>query len=233
MIDRPPVPTRPGLVGRALSAQAAQPRGLLGRALGRLWVTESAAINDRAIALLGVTEGDRVLEIGFGPGRAVHELAARGAAVTGVDPAPAMLAAARRRNAAAVRAGQVHLLVGHADALPAPDAAFDAVLAVHCLYFWRDLDAGLREIRRVLTDGGRVVLTFLAAEHGLPHRFDPVVYRVPTTARTRRAMEAAGFVGIVVDPGPHGVVHVTAHAHPASFPDPHAGTGEVADSVLR
>ena len=45
---------RPGLVGRAVSAQASRPHGLLGRALGHLWVRETAAVNDRAIELLGL-----------------------------------------------------------------------------------------------------------------------------------------------------------------------------------
>lgn len=56
------VQRRPGMLGRILSAQAAQPRGLLGRALGRLWITETAAVNDRAIALLDPVGGKRVVE---------------------------------------------------------------------------------------------------------------------------------------------------------------------------
>lgn len=207
---------RPGPVGRALSAQAARPRGLLGRALGRLWVTETAAVNDRALALLDVAAGERVLEIGFGPGRAIGELAARGARVTGVDASSAMLAAGRRRNAAAVEAGQVNLLVGDVAALPLPDAAVDAVLAVHTLYFWPDLADGLREIRRVLVVGGRVVLAFRAAEHGLPRRLDPAVYRVPTTEHARHALRGAGFDEITLELDPHGITHIAARVHAGS-----------------
>lgn len=203
---------RPGVLGRVLSAQAAHPRGLLGRALGRLWVVETAAVNDRAIALLAAARGEHIVEIGFGPGRAIHELAARGARITGIDASPTMLAAAQRRNADNVRAGPTRLHLGTADALPLPAATADAVLAVHALYFWPDLDAALDEIHRVLVDRGRLVLAFRAAEHGLPRRFDPAIYHVPTTARIRGALVAAGFDEVTAEHDARGVTYLTARA---------------------
>jgi hypothetical protein len=56
-----------------------------------------------------------------------------------------MTAAARRRNRAAIDAGTVRLLIGDAGSVPAPAASYQAALAVHTIYFWLDLDAGLRE----------------------------------------------------------------------------------------
>jgi Methylase involved in ubiquinone/menaquinone biosynthesis len=192
--------------------------------MGRVWVSETAAANDRAITLLAVAPGDRVLEIGFGPGRAVSQLAVAGAHVTGVDASPVMLAQARRRNAAALRAEQVELLTGHAGALPLPDATVDAVLAVHTLYFWADLTGGLRETRRVLAPSGRVVLAFRAAEDGVRPRFDPAVYRVPTTRALQRALDTAGFETSTVERDPHGITHVlarvAARSDTASIPEP-------------
>lgn len=207
------VQRRPGMLGRILSAQAAQPRGLLGRALGRLWITETAAVNDRAIALLDPVGGKRVVEIGFGPGRAIRQLAARGAHVIGVEPSPVMLTHARRSNAEAIQTGQVHLLAGRADALPIPDAAVDAVLAVHNVYFWGDLAASLREITRVLVPGGLIVLAFRAAEHGLPRRFDLAVYRVPTTQQMQDALAAAGFQTTATEHDSHGIAYLAARSH--------------------
>jgi hypothetical protein len=46
------IDARPGPFGRAVSAQAARPHGVLGRALGHLWIRETAEVNDRAIDLL-------------------------------------------------------------------------------------------------------------------------------------------------------------------------------------
>lgn len=184
---------RPGPVGRALSAQAAHPTGLLGAALGALWVHETAALNDEVIAALAPHRGARVLDLGCGPGRAVDELRRRGARVTGVDASPAMVEAARRRNAAAIDAGEVEVLAGQADGIPASDDAFDAAMTVHTVYFWPDLDRGLVELRRVLAPGGRLVIGFRPRERGLPRRFDPQVYRGPSTDTLRAALQRVGF----------------------------------------
>ncbi|WP_109505962.1 class I SAM-dependent methyltransferase [Nocardioides speluncae] len=192
------VDRRPGPFGRTVSAQAARPHGLIGWALGHLWVHETAAINDRVIALLEPAAGEQVLELGCGPGRTAAEIARHGAQVTGLDPSPAMIAAAGRRNRAAIDAGTVRLLIGDAGAVPAPDASYQAALAVHTIYFWPDLDAGLREVHRVLLPGGRLAIGFRPAEHGRPRRLDPKIYKIPTTNQLIKALGAAGFAEPIV-----------------------------------
>jgi ubiquinone/menaquinone biosynthesis C-methylase UbiE len=109
-----------------------------------------------------------------------------------------MIAAARRRNRVAIDAGTVRLLIGDAGSVPAPDASYQAALAVHTIYFWPDLDAGLREAHRVLVPGGRVAIGFRPAERGRPRRLDPVVYRIPTTIQLIEALSVAGFVAPIV-----------------------------------
>lgn len=202
--------TRPSPLGRIVSAQAAHPRGLLGHLIGRLWITETATVNDRAIVLLDPRPDQHVLEIGFGPGRAVAAIAARGTRVTGIDVSAQMLTLARRRNRTAVATGQVRLMRGSADDIPVDPGTVDAVLAVHTLYFWPDLATGIREIHRILAPGGRVVLAFRDAAHGVPHRFDPTVYRVPTTDHVLHELTAAAFGDPTVEHDPHGTAHITA-----------------------
>jgi SAM-dependent methyltransferase len=187
------IDARPGLIGRTVSAQAARPHGLLGRSLGRLWVRETAATNDRAIELLDPRTGEDVLEIGCGPGRALAKIAERGARVTGVDPSEVMFAQALRRNRAAVNDGRVRVLLAESGTLPVVSPSFDAVLAIHTIYFWRDLAGGLREAHDVLRAGGRIVIGYRAAETGRPRRLDPAVYRIPTTGQLGDALVSAGF----------------------------------------
>lgn len=189
---------RPGPIGRSISAQASRPHGLLGRALGHLWIRETAAINDRAIELLDLSPGESALEIGCGPGRAVAELAGLGVRVTGTDASPVMVAQAQRRNRAAIDSGQVQVLLAESGALPKPAEPIDAVLAVHTIYFWSDLDAGLREVAALLAPGGRVAIGLRPAERGRPRRLDPAVYRIPTSAQLTKALEAAGFTNATV-----------------------------------
>ena len=77
------------------------------------------------------------------------ELGRRGVHVTGVDPSPVMIAQAQRRNRAAISSGHVQVLNGESGSLPVPTEPFGAVLAIHTIYLWPDLVAGLREIRGV------------------------------------------------------------------------------------
>jgi ubiquinone/menaquinone biosynthesis C-methylase UbiE len=99
-----------------------RPSGLAGRLVGFVMASRSSnrERNHRAIDLLQIRDGDRVLEIGFGPGLAI-EMAARLAGsgnVVGVDHSEIMLRQASRRNRAAIAAGRVELHLASADALP-------------------------------------------------------------------------------------------------------------------
>jgi len=147
---------------RAVVIQFHRPHGIGGRAAG--WVMAHRSSNRErslwAVGLLDVQPGERVLELGFGPGIAIGELARRagGGLVAGVDHSELMVRQARRRNAAGVRAGQVDLRLGSLEALPDFGASFDAILAVNALHFSGDPVAVLRNLHRVLRPGGRIAI---------------------------------------------------------------------------
>lgn len=113
---------------------------------------ERAAVLD----LAGPLAGREVLDAGCGDGAYALAAAGAGARVTGVDPSPAALGAARRR-AAAGGLGVV-LVEGRADRLPFEAGRFDLVLAVTVLCFVPDAAAAVGELARVLRPGGLLVL---------------------------------------------------------------------------
>lgn len=130
----------------------AGPAGFLAAASMALSGKDNARLAGR---LAGLAAGDTVADIGCGPGTAARRAARLGAAVTGVDPAPVMLRLARlltRQSPQAVRYAQ-----GSAEALPLPDSSVSVAWSIACVHHWADLDAGLREARRVLKPGGRLV----------------------------------------------------------------------------
>ena len=112
------------------------------------------------MAATSLAAADRVLEIGFGPGIAIAELARAGAGhVYGVDHSSVMLRQASKRNAAAIRAGRVTLINAPVDELPAAlDGPFGAILAVNSLGFWPAPAERLAELRRRLAPGGRIAI---------------------------------------------------------------------------
>jgi arsenite methyltransferase len=199
---RPPWPARLtnaalAPVRRYLSQQARRPRGAVGLLLSQIWIRETATVNDTAIELLAPTTGDRILELGFGPGRTLGRIAAIGAHVVGVETSPARLRAATRRNRADINTGRIRLHQGDGIDLPVDTNSIDGVISVHTIYFWPQPEATLAEIARILRPGGRLVLAFRAGEHPLPRRLDPNVYRtVPTMSEAVGWLRAAGFTDV-------------------------------------
>ena len=122
---------------------------LIGDALRRRRIVREA---------LGAAAGERILDVGCGPGFYCAELAeevAPSGSVVGVDSSPAMLELATRRCR-----GQkgVELRPGEAVSLPVDDASFDAALCVQVLEYVADPTVALAEMHRVLRPGGRVVV---------------------------------------------------------------------------
>lgn len=111
--------------------------------------------------MLDIQPSDQVLEIGFGPGQAIQEVAkiTPNGFVAGIDLSDVMVVQASKRNAAAVRSGHVLLQQGAEAPLPFEDNKFNKAFAVNSMQFWSNPIAGLQEVRRVLKPGGRVVIT--------------------------------------------------------------------------
>jgi len=97
-------------------------------------------------------DGLRALDIGCGGGFLAEEFAALGCQVTGVDPSPVSIGAARAH--AARRGLRIDYRVGAGEELPVPDAAFDVACCCDVLEHVSDVDRVIGETARVLRPGG-------------------------------------------------------------------------------
>jgi SAM-dependent methyltransferase len=129
------------------------------RFMGRYSLLLSPQLAD----LAGVRYGQRVLDVGSGPGALTAELVTRvgPAAVAAVDPSQPFVAAARARNPG------VEVLRASAEQLPFPDRSFDAALAQLVVHFMSDPVAGLSEMGRVTRRDG--VVAACVWDHGGDH----------------------------------------------------------------
>ena len=128
--------------------------------LARYRTPENVLSQQRMLRLLGERRLSHVLDIGCGPGTVVGDLLDRSEHVTGVDLSERMVAAAEGRFADPQVRDRVEFHVGDAERLPFPSEQFDAVICAGVLRYLPSLEAGLREIRRVLRPGGVAVVSF-------------------------------------------------------------------------
>src|SRR5260370_29143587 len=112
-------------------------------------------------AARGVGDDARVWDVGCGPGHVTAFLAGLGLHAAGVDLSDGMVAQASKRHP------DLEFSTGSMTALPAPDASWDGLVSFYSLIHMiddADLRAALAEYRRVLADGGLLLLAVRAGQ---------------------------------------------------------------------
>ncbi|MFN2629437.1 MAG: class I SAM-dependent methyltransferase [Gaiellaceae bacterium] len=111
-----------------------------------------AALHQAGLDQLGIGPGISLLDAGCGSGTVLRAAADRGADVSGLDAAPAFVEHARRR------VPDARIEVGDLESLPFQDASFDVVTGFNSFQYASDPRAALKEARRVLRHGGKVLV---------------------------------------------------------------------------
>jgi demethylmenaquinone methyltransferase/2-methoxy-6-polyprenyl-1,4-benzoquinol methylase len=167
--------------------------------LHRLW-------KRRLVQLAGIRPGDTALDVCCGTGDVAFALARAGADTTGIDFSAAMLEVARRRAGKETAGQRLRFLQGDALRLPFDDASFDRVTISYGLRNLADLQGGLRELRRVLKPGGRLLVLDFGKPDWAPWRwvyFQYLRWCVPVLGRL--------FCG---DADTHGYILQSLRAYP-------------------
>jgi ubiquinone/menaquinone biosynthesis C-methylase UbiE len=140
----------------------------------------AAELRARSYELLEPVAGRTVVDVGCGGGRAVAELAERGARAVGVDLDPEMIAVARERWPGGELGSEFH--VGDAYELPLETGTVAGYRADKVLHALADPARAVAEARRVLAQGGRAVL--------LGQDWDTIVIDSDDPEITRRLVHA-------------------------------------------
>ena len=136
-----------------------------------------------------------MLEIGCGHGRTLARIAeAPCDYLAGIDPSEVMVRLARRRMQRWIAAGRADVSLASSTKIPHSDGRFDAALAFHVVYFWNEPLADLREIRRVLRPGGRVLLGYRPRDEQLLAELPATVYALRSVEEIEGLLGESGFV---------------------------------------
>jgi len=189
----------------ALAVLGPESRPLTPQELGGLdqFHTRGIGATAELARLAAISREMSVLDVGSGVGGPARFLAATyGCRVTGVDLSASFVEAARYLTERSGQSGRVSFQTASALELPFADGGFDVVLLQHVAMNIAERAQLYREIRRVLTSGGRFATFDVVSNGGAP------VYPLPwarteatsfllTADATRAAIEAAGFRTLV------------------------------------
>ena len=156
-----------------------------------------------ALKQVVIEENTDVLTVGCGDGTAlalIHEQTPSGL-TCGVDQSERELALARERNLPAIKEGSVRLVKAGAVHLPFDDQYFQLVCVFSCYAHWAQPEANLREVHRVLKNGGTALVT--SELEGRQHatflgETSTTQHRIPAE-ELRRIMEELGFENVTVE----------------------------------
>jgi arsenite methyltransferase len=153
------------------------------RGLERIYRTpDVVAQRVRVLEALALRPGERVLDVGVGPGLLAEDMArtvGEQGHVAGIDLAEPMLEMTRRRCA---ELAWTDFRLADAVKLPFADESFDALVSTQVYEYVGDMDGALAEARRVLRPGGRIVV--------LDTDWDSVVWSTRDRSRMRRVLDA-------------------------------------------
>jgi ubiquinone/menaquinone biosynthesis C-methylase UbiE len=165
----------------------------------------ASELRSRSYELLGIAPDAAVVDVGCGSGRAAAEMAERGARAVGIDPDERMITVAGKRWPA------VDFRVGSAYELPFTDGALHGYRADKVYHVLDDPARAVREARRVLAPGGRIVLigqdwdTFVidaddaALTRTIVHARADLVPTPRIVRRCRNLLLDAGFTDLTVE----------------------------------
>jgi SAM-dependent methyltransferase len=162
--------------------------GLTGTLAGLTMLLRTRPFARLVVDLATLSAGDRVVDVGCGPGGAARLAARAGARVTGVEPSAEMLRLAR-----AVTRSREHItwIQGRAESLPIPDSTASVLWTLASVHHWTDVGAGLAQAYRVLRPGGRLL--------AIERRVEPAATGLASHGWTPR--QAESFMALCHDAG--------------------------------
>jgi len=167
-----------------INKQSRKPSGIFGRfIMSRFFEMGNVELNALVYETLSIVGNDHVLEIGFGPGTLIKKIAERleKGIIEGIDLSEPMVATAQKKNRKYINNGKVKIHLGDFDTIDFEDSHFDTIFSVNTIYFWKNPNATITNICRILKPGGKLVIGFHDKREMEKMSLDPDVFQLCST----------------------------------------------------
>lgn len=186
-----------------LTENAVKPDGFWGKLMIRSMNKGHHELTDWALSYLDIQNGDVILDAGCGGGRTVGKLCnlVGSGKAFGIDYSELCVKKAEKLNRKNILCKKAYISQASVSDLPFDDEKFDKVTAVETYYFWPDKLNDLKEIKRVLKPGGKLLLVFeMLYDESNPEKWKAVENRLSIKAVTESGivnmLSRAGYVNI-------------------------------------
>ncbi|CEG27496.1 class I SAM-dependent methyltransferase [Bacillus sp. B-jedd] len=137
------------------------PRGFLGKIAGKIMYFENRKINEWTLQNLDISDGQTILEVGYGPGYAIGEIAKchPEAYLEGIDISGEMLKETSSKYENLIKEGRLTLLCGEVSDLPSKTGFYNRIFSVNNYPLWHDPTNSMLSLAARLKKGGKIAIT--------------------------------------------------------------------------
>jgi len=152
-----------------LNRQYQYPTGKRGRYVARQMNQSHEPLTQWGLSKVEISSNDVILDVGCGGGKTLGQLAqlAPLGKVFGIDISPDMVKYSKEVNKELIAQNRVKVVEGSVEKMSFPDDYFDLVTAVETYFFWSNFRDAVREIRRVIKPGGKLLLVNEMLKNGM------------------------------------------------------------------
>ena len=182
------------------SEQARKPSGLFGRwVMSKIFDYGNAALNNFMKEQLLLQENDHVLEIGFGTGKLIFEMAKQvnKGLIEGIDLSDTMVAIAEKKNKKYIAEGKVIIRQGDFEETAYNDNRFDKICSANTVYFWPQPHNCIKNILRILKPGGKLILAFEDIKQLESRPLNTNIFHIYHQDEIKKLLSRNGFFGSV------------------------------------
>jgi ubiquinone/menaquinone biosynthesis C-methylase UbiE len=186
------------MLRKFIASQFKRPTGLLGIWASNVMIKGNEKCYNKLIKDLDLQPHDKLLEIGYGPGRGIHTIAELCPTCTihGIDFSPLMFTTASKHNKANIEKGSVLLHRGDFLKLGLADNDYDKVFCLNVVYFWNDLREPFAKIFSVLKNSGSFHIYMADKDTLMKKKAPDSVFNKYSMEQVADALEAAGFTAV-------------------------------------